>query len=218
MAVTITTVGLVFGVIIKLSPSDYIPFLATGIVFWTFISGTMTDGANSFIAAESLIKQLPIPKLAFVVRSVSKNVFTLAHNIILIPIAALIFGTSVNASIFLLPFGVAITTLTLGFGVIPIAIFATRYRDLPPIVTSLMGVAFYISPVLWMPESLGNGSAHFLLGLNPFYHLLQIMRLPALGKFPTLENWALSLVALALAALVAYWSFRKFSKKISYWV
>jgi hypothetical protein len=37
-----------------------------------------------------------------------------------------------------------------------LAIVATRYRDLPPIVNAALTVAFYITPVIWIKESLGN--------------------------------------------------------------
>lgn len=218
MAVTIICVGLVFGQILNFPVSDYVPFLASGIVLWNFLSSSVVDGANAFITAESLIKQLPVPKVAFIVRAISKNIFTLGHNILLIPIAMVILGAQVNLNILLFPLGFLISTVAIGGAIIPLAIFSARYRDLPPIVASVMGVAFYVTPVLWKPESIANEATHLLLGLNPIYHLLQIMRLPLLGKVPTLENWTLSLIAMFIGLVSAYVIFKKFYKKIAYWV
>lgn len=218
MAVTIAAVGVVFGQILNLPTSDYLPFLASGIVLWNFLSNTMIDGSNAFIYAESLIKQLPVPKLAFIVRAVAKNIFTLAHNILLVPLTMILFGAPINFAMILFPIGFLITAIAVASLITPLAIFSARYRDVPPIVSSVMGVSFYITPVLWKPESLSGDFAHLLLGLNPFYHLLQIMRLPLLGKMPTLENWGLSLVALAMGLLAATFIFKKFSKQIAYWV
>lgn len=218
MAVTILCVGLLFGQILQVPMADYVPFLASGIVLWNFLSNTIIDGSNAFIIAESLIKQLPVPKLAFIVRSVAKNIFTLAHNILLIPTSMLLLGAPFNLNVLLFPLGFFISTIAVGSVIVPLAIFSARYRDLPPIVASIMGVAFYITPVLWKPESIANEATHLLLGLNPIYHLMQIMRLPLLGKEPTLENWLLSLVAMTFGIFSAYLIFRNFSNKIAYWV
>ena len=218
MAITIASVGVVFGQILNLPARDYLPFLASGIVLWNFLSNTIIDGSNAFIYAESLIKQLPVPKVAFIFRAVAKNLFTLAHNILLVPLTIVLFGAPINFAMLVFPIGLLIATLTVACVITPIAIFSARFRDLPPIVSSVMGVAFYITPVLWKPESLSSESAHLLLGLNPIYHLLQIMRLPLLGKLPTVENWGLSLMALAIGLVTATFIFKKFSKQIAYWV
>jgi ABC-type polysaccharide/polyol phosphate export permease len=100
-----------------------------------------------------------------------------------------------------------------------LAIFATRFRDVPPIVSSVLTVALYVTPIIWLPEGLGdNQLAHLLLGLNPFYDLLQIARLPLLGQSPTIENWGLALLSAGVFWLVGLLVYKKFEKRIPYWV
>jgi lipopolysaccharide transport system permease protein len=90
---------------------------------------------------------------------------------------------------------------------------------MPPIVNSLITIAFYVTPVMWFPSLIGdNQLAHLLLGLNPFYHLLQIVRLPVLGELPTIENWGLSLLFAGLGWAAALAIFKKFRTQIAYWV
>jgi lipopolysaccharide transport system permease protein len=47
------------------------------------------------------------------------------------------------------------------------SILCTRFRDLPQIVQNLLQVAFFVTPVLWRPEQIGE-SAFYLVALNPF--------------------------------------------------
>jgi lipopolysaccharide transport system permease protein len=72
---------------------------------------------------------------------------------------------------------------------------------------------------MWNPELLGDSSlARLFLGLNPFYHLLQIVRLPILGTWPTWENWTLSLVSCVVGWSAVYFVSKKYKNRIAFWV
>ena len=58
--------------------------------------------------------------------------------------------------------------------------FCARFRDILPIVSSVMQIAFFVTPVIWKPEQLGKGQA--LLWLNPFFDLLEIVPAAAAGR------------------------------------
>ncbi len=47
MAVMIATMGLVFGQILNLPFSDFLPFLTAGIIIWGFISTTINEGCGA---------------------------------------------------------------------------------------------------------------------------------------------------------------------------
>src|SRR5690606_38293826 len=61
MGIMIFTIGVVFGHIFKTPMQEFLPFLAIGLILWGFISSVITEGCMGFIAAEGIIKQLPIP-------------------------------------------------------------------------------------------------------------------------------------------------------------
>jgi lipopolysaccharide transport system permease protein len=86
------------------------------------------------------------------------------------------------------------------------------------IIASVMIVVFYVTPVIWKPNLIPDGTAHLLLGLNPFYHFLQITRLPLLGQSPTFENWSLAIFAALVASIIAYFAAKKFQSRLAYWV
>jgi lipopolysaccharide transport system permease protein len=219
MAVTIASIGIVFGIIFGTPMEIFLPYLASGIILWGLLAGILNDGSQAFIAAEGMIKQIPLPKLAHVVRVVWRNILTTGHNIVIFPLVLLAVGGSTGWQLVLFPLGLVIAVLSVSGLALILAVFASRFRDVPPIVSSVLTVAFYVTPIIWYSDSLGdNQLAHLLLGLNPFYHLLQIARLPLLGQSPTIENWGLALLSAGVFWLVGLLIYKKFENRIAYWV
>ncbi len=219
MGVMIGSIGVVFGMIFGTEMRVYLPYLASGIIIWGLLSGLLNEGTQAFIAAEAMIKQLPLPKLAHLIRVVWRNLITSAHNLLIFPLVMLAVGGSTGWQLVLFPIGVAIVLLSVSGLALILAIVATRYRDVPPIVNSVVTVAFYVTPVIWTSGNLGDSQlAHLVLGLNPFYHLLQIARLPLLGQLPTIENWALSVLSAGVFWLLGLMLYKKFENRIPYWV
>lgn len=218
MLVQIASMGLVFGIIFKSPMNEYLPFLATSIISWGFLSSVIVDGCMSFINAESVIKQLPLPLFVHVLRIVAKQFITFGHNFIILPVVFIIFSHKVGWELTLFLPGLVLATLNIGCIAFLAAILSARFRDIPQVVSATMTIIYFISPVMWQPSLIPAGTAHLLLGLNPFYHLLQIVRLPLLGKVPTIENWTISAAAALVGILVVAKVMNKYRKKIAYWV
>jgi lipopolysaccharide transport system permease protein len=219
MAVQIVTMGLVFGLIFKTELREYLPFLATSIILWGLISTTINEGCMAFINAEAIIKQLRIPHFQHVFRVVWRNVATAGHNVIILPLLFLFFMVAPNLSIAALLPALVVLILNLTWVVWLLGMMSARYRDMPPIINSVVTIAFYVTPIMWYPKLISNDSlAHLLLGLNPLYHWVQIVRLPILGQWPTLENWGLALLSAGIGWIVTLLAYKKYKNMIAYWV
>ena len=219
MAIQIATMGVVFSLIFKSDIQNYLPFLATSIIIWGFMSSVISEGCQSFIAGESIIKQLNTPIYVHVLRVVWKNIITFGHNLVILPLVFLIIWQGVSWQLLLVLPGLVVLIINLTWLATVLGALSSRFRDLPPIIASLLTVAFYVTPVMWYPTLIGNNQlAHLLLGLNPFYHLLQIVRLPILGQTPTLENWTLSILFALGGWLLTILLMKRVQKKIAYWV
>jgi len=197
MAVQIATMGFVFGLIFKINLQDYLPFLASSIV----------------------IRQLPLSPFVHLLRVLWKNLITFAHNFVILPIVFLAVWHPINWTIVLLIPGLVLLAVNLLWFSVVLGVLSTRYRDAPPILASLVTIAFYVTPVMWLPNLIGNNQvAHSLLGFNPLYHLIQIVRLPLLGNVPTPENWYLSTLLAIVGWGLSTVVMRKYKNKIAYWV
>lgn len=219
MAVQILTMGLVFGLIFKAELTEYLPFLAISIIFWGLISSTINEGCTTFISAEAMIKQLTIPHYEYVLRTVWRNLVSAGHNLVILPVVLLCFSRFPSWTLVGLIPGLVILILNLSWLVWLLGIMSARFRDMPPIVASLLTIAFYVTPVMWYPKLIENNAlAHVLLGLNPLYHWLQIVRLPILGQWPTFENWGLAILSAGIGWAVTLIVFKRYKNMIAYWV
>jgi ABC-type polysaccharide/polyol phosphate export permease len=89
---------------------------------------------------------------------------------------------------------VNLTWIALASGII-----SARFRDVPQIVTAVVQVAVFITPVFWRPETIK--SHRFVLDGNPFYHMLEVTRRPLLGE-PVSPHSYLMLAAMAVVGWV----------------
>lgn len=219
MSIQVLAMSLVFSLIFKIELAEYLPWLTCSTVLWTFFSSSISESTSRLFAADSIIKQIPISSHVFTVRVVWKNFLTLGHNAIILPVVFLIFPTELNASIYLFLPGMILAIVNLLWIGTLAGLVCARFRDMAPIIGSLLVMAYYATPILWQPAALGDTElAHWLLGLNPLYHIFQVVRQPILGQAPTLENWVGAFSLAIVGSLFALMAVKKYRSQIPYWV
>jgi lipopolysaccharide transport system permease protein len=218
MGVMITTIGIVFGQIFNSPIKEYLPFMAAGIIFWGFISGVINDGCLGFVAAESIIKQLPIPLFVHILRIVWRNILILLHNLVILPVVMLVLGVPLTPYIFLALPGIALVSINLTWIALLLGVICTRYRDMPNIIASILQVTFYLTPIIWMPNLLPEHAGTILIDLNPFYHLLEIIRLPFLGQWPNGISWLFAFGIAMVGWVITINVFGRYQHRITYWL
>lgn len=218
-AVQVASIGLVFGVIMKSEMKTYLPFLAVSVILWLLISSIIIEGCMCYTSNASVILQMSNDKDTFVFKTLFKNSIVFMHNIVIIPIVFLVFPPDINLNTFLVIPGLAILLANLFWVVRILGVLNARFADSGQIVASLVGVLFYITPILWMPSALGSSDAKSLiLDFNPIYHLLEVVRLPLFGELPTLTNYLVCLTMLVIGLFVSVSVNQSNLKKVSLWV
>ena len=218
LGVQVGMIGVVFALIFSAEVKTYLPYLAVSLVVWNFLQQSISDGCNAFIKSGRLIRQLPLPFMAYVQRILWKQTFIFSHNFIVVPIVFILFGYGLNESAFFFPLGLAILLANLGWIVVVVGIVSARYRDLPPIVQSLLTMAFYVSPIIWMPTAIPVGYRGVILGLNPVYHLMEMVRGPILGEIPQIVSIVVTTSLAVVGWVVAWLLLRKLGPSIAFWV
>jgi lipopolysaccharide transport system permease protein len=218
MGVLIGALGLVFGGIFNTPMREFLPFLAIGIILWTYIFTVINEGCTAFVSSEAVIKQLPLPLFLHVLRIIWRNVVILGHNVVIIPVVFLVFFRPVEWTIVLAIPGLVLTTLTLAWIALLAGVLCTRYRDLSQIVASVLQIAFYVTPIIWMPSMLSGRRGFIFLDINPFYHLVEVIRGPILGTVPTATNWLVSIAMVVLGWIITLLVYGKYKNRISYWL
>ena len=217
MGVMVGGLSILWSTLFQLSIPDYLPFFALGFIVWTLISTLILEGCAVFYGSEGVIKQIPVPLSVHVYRLVWRNLIICAHNLTIYVIIMLLLG--------IWPGVVGILLAVAGFGLLAVigaalallfGILAARFRDIPPIVASVLQMAFFFSPILWKPESLPG--RQYMVTYNPFYYLIEIVRRPLLGIVPDLAT-AMTVAGIALVTgAVSLALFTRFRRRIAYWV
>ena len=220
MGVLVAALGTLYGALFNVELTVYVPHLALGFIVWTLISGLITDGCTAFIAAEGIIKQTNLRLSVHVYRIVWRNVLILFHNAAIFVVVAAIFAIGPGWIGFLALAGLAFLVLNGIWAGLVLGIVSARFRDVPPILDSVVRILFFVTPIIWMPE-LMPGRALMLavvLDFNPLFHFVELVRAPLLGHAPGLVSW-LAVSGITLGGwLLAFALLRRYRRRIAYWV
>lgn len=218
MAILIGTVGLVFSQVYRVSTREFLPFLACGMIFWGFISSTVSEACHSFIGAEGIIKQLPIPLFVHVLRVLWRNVIILAHNFVIFPIVLVSFSIGVNQNIFFAIPGFFLLLINLAWVSLTLGIVCARYRDFPQMVNSALQILIFLTPIMWMPNSISERIGFYLVQLNPLFHLIDVVRAPLLGQNPALVSWVVVISMALIGWIGTLQMYARYKNRIVFWL
>ena len=217
LAIFVVTLGLIWANLWGHDAKTYLPFLTSGMVCWSLFSATCTEGCNGFIVQETLIKQLRISYTLISCAIVWRNVIVFFHNIIILVLVGIYCGTPISWATLLVIPGFLLLCLNLVWIAELLAAICARYRDIQQLVTNLLQISLFLTPIFWTPDQL-KGRMAILVEFNPIYHLIAIVREPLLGKTPALEHWGVALVITVLGWATVAQVMRKFRHRIAYWL
>ncbi|MFO1028591.1 MAG: ABC transporter permease [Acetobacteraceae bacterium] len=214
--VMVASLGFLYAKLFNMDLRSYLPFLALSQVLWGFLASLVSEACTTFTEAESVIRSVRMPFFVFSIRTLIRNLVTLAHNIVVIIVVFAIFWMWPGADAFLALPGLALWVVDALALTLLLGAFCARFRDIQPIVNSVMQIAFFISPVIWKPEQLGASAA--LLFINPFYSLLEIVRAPMLGEYVALRVWAAALVYSTVLCAISWAFFVRARGRVTFWM
>jgi homopolymeric O-antigen transport system permease protein len=216
-AVMIAGMGVIYSKLFHTELQDYLPTLTVGLIFWIFIAGLITEGCGTFTAVQGIIQQVKLPFSLHVYRLVYRNLLTLGHNFVIVPIVLFLFPhpTAWWRMLELLP-GLALITLNGVWISILLGMISARFRDVPPIVSSIVQVLFFMTPVMWPIEALGENA--WWAQYNPLFAMLDVMRSPLLGMKNAPHSWTLLVVMTVLGCAGTFAFFARFRHRLAFWV
>jgi ABC-type polysaccharide/polyol phosphate export permease len=217
IALFVTTLGLVWSNLWNKDPKAYLPYLTAGMVCWVFFSSICTEGCAAFWHNDKLIKQLRISYTLLACVSVWRNVTVFLHNISIFILVCIYARLSVAWPTLLVIPGFALLCLNAVWLVALLAAVCARYRDMQQLVTNLLQITLFLTPIFWSTDQL-TGRMRTLIEFNPLYHLIAIVRDPMLGRAPEPLHWIVA-ACLALAGWTAIvLVLTKFRHRIVYWL
>ncbi|MBS7549133.1 galactan export ABC transporter permease subunit Wzm/RfbD [Dietzia massiliensis] len=215
--------GLLYSILFQIPLAEFLPHVTVGLIMWGFISGCIKEGAEVFIANEGLIKQLPSALSVHVYRLVWRQFLFLCHNLVIWVILMLVFPRPLGWELLLSVLGLAVLMVNGVWVSMLFGILATRFRDIAPLLDSMVQLLFYMTPIVWTTQTLYEQGGQIadrarIAEINPLYHYLEIVRAPMLGQSVDAYHWWVVLACTAVGLLLAFVALRRFRSRVPYWV
>jgi ABC-type polysaccharide/polyol phosphate export permease len=215
-AIFVVGLGPLYAMLFGLNTREYLPYLAVGIMVWSFITSIMSECCRAFIDNGPMMRQMRVPRLTLIFHVLWRNVIIFAHN------APVYVGVAIYAGIVpglhlieLIP-GFILFILNMFWIGTFLAIICARFRDFIPIVSSLLQLAFFVTPIIWNPKL--QPARTEIVNWNPFNALVELLRAPLLGNNISSPLLYLSIAMLVIGFTITAAMFARHRKNIIYWV
>ena len=210
---------IVFGRLAGL-PSDGVPyavFVFSGLVVWSFFSGTLTTVAQSLVQNRDLVTKTYFPSLVVPLALALPGLVDLGFSLVVLGVVMAVYGVVPGAALALLPvWALACLLVVLAAG-LPLAALNVKYRDVRHTLGFLVQVLLFASPVVYA-SSLVEGGWRYVYALNPMVAVLDGFRWSTVGgPAPGLEaivSLAVIVVGLIVGVIVFLRADRHFADLI----
>lgn len=216
MALVISGMGPLYAGLFGLELSKFFPYMALGIIFWTLFSSVVNECATAFLASSNYLKQAEFSPVIFIWRALARCIIQFLHQIVIYIPIAIYLKIDVNENIFYFIPGIILFIINAHFVGLFLGIICTRFRDFTQIVTSLMQLMMFLTPVFWMAESLPERAKIILW--NPFSQMLDLLRNPLLGMSVPFDSWVGVSCVTLINVVLGFCVYAKFKKRIVFWI
>lgn len=171
--------------------TGYPAYVATGLLVWFYIMETVSQGVSLFPREESFIRGTTLPLSVYVLRLWTQSTIRAGYAALGCVLILVLSGTAPAPDWPLALLGIAVILATAPAAIIVVAFIGVYLRDSQFIVTNLMRLGMFLTPVFWRP---GNDEPlqQALHAWNPFTWFLETVRRPLLGEGPLHEPFVIA--------------------------
>jgi lipopolysaccharide transport system permease protein len=186
----------------------YALYVLLGSNLWSVFSLTVLSTSGGLQSQSELVIRTNISKLALAVSSMGNLVFGMFVNLLVTTIIFFVYGELPTFWIFLYPL-LALPLLIAGLSVgLILSVVNVIAKDLIVVVTQLMNLIMFITPVIYIHKNVTNPFLYKLITYNPFTYLISVPR--SLIFFGSTDDTGIFLLLALGSALFLVFSLRVF--------
>jgi lipopolysaccharide transport system permease protein len=201
MAAQVIGLGLLFSAIFMQPVGPFLVYVGAGLLMWGLISSLMIEGCTALLDAEGHLRSLPVPISVLAARLAHRSVIIFLHNLLVIGVLMVALGLRPDVPLIAAIPGLILVVAFGYFWTVTMAPLCLRFRDITQVISSLVGILFFLTPIIWQTSQ--GRVAPLVIEANPLYHMVEVVRAPILGEWPTLLNWAMAGGTAALFAVTS---------------
>lgn len=216
-AIFLVAFSLIYSRLFNLDIRSYLPYLTAGFLPWILFSAVVTESCTAFTAEKSTISNWQFPYSVLVYKLVCRNIIVFLHNFLILLIMYLVFDLTLSWNMLWLLVGLVLFGLNALWICLLLGTLCARFRDVQPLVASVLQITMFVTPIFWRPEMLGKDRMVFVDG-NIVYHAIVIIREPLLGRPSPPVSLAVCLVFAVIGITVTLALYGRFRRRIPFWV
>ncbi|SFE74921.1 ABC transporter permease [Alteribacillus iranensis] len=175
---------------------DGIPFLnwmLAAITIWFFVQPAVTQGSKAIYTKVRMVSKMNFPTSVIPVYVVVSRLYPHLVLLMIILLYMQFTGYPINLYYIQLPYYLAGMLLLVISFVLLSSTITTVFRDVQLFIQSTIRVFLYITPFLWVTETLPEFVQSFMK-INPLYYLVEGFRASIFGEsWYLIENWQYTL-------------------------
>jgi len=190
-------------------PLDYTAYMLSGIIPWLVFQDALGKASTVIINNANIVKQVIFPLEVLPVKSVLATIVTEIVFLFLLIIYTLITNRTLPWTYVFLPVLILFQTLgMIGMSYLFSAI-GVYFRDLKDFVLVFLSIAFFILPILYLPESIPS-AIRPVLYLNPLSYMIWCYQdILYFGQFAHPWAWAVFLLGSLFIFIFGFRVFRR---------
>ena len=209
---------IVFTTIMPSPQKNFAVFLLSGLLPWIYFSTALMQGLGSVLANQDLIRKIRLPQAVFPLSVVGSNLVNFVLSLLPLFLLMLVVGQRFTAALFFLPVAALIITVFIVGVTLLFATATVFFRDVRHLTEVLIQVLFYLSPVIYSVDQLGQKKNvwwyrvfRWELLANPLSALLPLIRDPVYnGAVPDARTlliacaWAVGMLVIGFAVFLRF--------------
>lgn len=216
LMILVCALGPVYSRIMSVNLDVYLIHLLLGFVVWNYVSSIISECGREFITSTPYLVSFQLSYFTLIMRVVWRNFIVLAYQMFGFVLLAIIFGKIPQIVWLSIPFALLLITLNAMWIGLLVAVLATRYRDLDELMNNIIRLVFFITPIMWIPDY--SEELRFIANINPFFHLIEIFRMPLANSSLPLDSWRFMVIMCLFGWLIALPVFIRYRSRIAFWL
>lgn len=149
----------------------YIIWMIVGIMPWFYISTALTTTLTSILAYGGVLKRMTFPMAIVPVKSVMSALLAHLWSMLVVLVIIFVSGYRVSSYWFQTFYYMFCSIVFLvGYALLASAVNMV-FRDFQKLMSSVIRLLFYLTPIVWVQDSLPE-HLKFVLKLNPFAYII----------------------------------------------
>lgn len=211
--------GYLYAHLMGSDPARFIPHLGFGYILWRFAIQTITDASDVFYGHQAFIMDGRVRFTDYILRTFAKSFLYFVVGFLILFAVLLVDPVVEAAWLPTLLITIPLFILNVIWMAAVVALIGARFRDTKEVISTGLIFGFLLTPILWdaslVPPDTLRG---VLMRFNPFFHLIELVRAPALGVMP--ETLTLFVIAgmTVLGWLFAAVFYNRYARFVPLWI